>query len=243
MNKQVKHPSGRVLVYNDKYHSYYFKDDPYKKLVSATTLIKKFFPKFDMEEVSKRYAEKHGIDQDIVKAKWKAEGEYASDLGDMCHNFVDSLIKSVELPKPKTKIEQLYFNTIKDTLKILVQDAVDVETEIPIASVQHMVAGTIDLIMKKHNKIYIYDWKTNKEIKMNNKWQSGFQCCSHLDDCNFNHYSLQLNLYKYILTTEGYYDNISDYEMVILHITQNGCVPYAVQDMSDVIRRMLELYV
>ena len=53
--------------------------------------------------------------------------------------------------------------------------------------------------------VNIIDYKTNKEIKTTGftNWEKITQKmtgpCAHLDDCNFNHYSLQLSIYMYII--------------------------------------------
>lgn len=66
------------------------------------------------------------------------------------------------------------------------------------------VAGSIDFTIKGPNgEIAIIDWKRSKEIKKENRFQRGKGILSHLQDCNFVHYSLQLNCYRAIL--EKYY--------------------------------------
>jgi hypothetical protein len=53
--------------------------------------------------------------------------------------------------------------------------------------------------------VHILDYKTNKEIKKESykNWEGISQKmtgpCSNLDDCNFNHYALQLSAYMYII--------------------------------------------
>ena len=56
------------------------------------------------------------------------------------------------------------------------------------------------------------DWKTSKRInsKAYKNKKGNHPVTANIDDCNFNHYALQLSLYRYILET--YYDlNISKY--------------------------------
>jgi len=56
-----------------------------------------------------------------------------------------------------------------------------------------------------NNQIHIIDYKTNKEIKEKGftNWEGitskMYNPVSHLDDCNLNHYNLQLSLYAYII--------------------------------------------
>ena len=45
----------------------------------------------------------------------------------------------------------------------------------------------------------IYDWKRCKKIEKSNKFEFGLENLDHLPNSNFWHYTLQLNIYKYIL--------------------------------------------
>jgi hypothetical protein len=67
------------------------------------------------------------------------------------------------------------------------------------------ICGQSDLVEVVNGKVNITDYKTNKEIKMESfkNWEGVSQKMSgptsHLDDCNFNHYALQLSTYMYII--------------------------------------------
>ncbi len=67
------------------------------------------------------------------------------------------------------------------------------------------ICGQSDLVEVVNDKINIIDYKTNKEIKTESykDWDGIsdklLDPVSHLDDCNFNHYSLQLSIYMYIM--------------------------------------------
>jgi len=75
------------------------------------------------------------------------------------------------------------------------------------------LAGTADqIIITPEKKVICRDHKTNIEIKTENKYQKMLHCCSHLDDCNANHYYLQLSLYLYMLEQFGY-----EYEYAEFH--------------------------
>ena len=68
------------------------------------------------------------------------------------------------------------------------------------------IAGQIDLLVKKGNKITIADWKTNKKIDMksffNQKNKTSVKMkfpLNKLDDCNYWHYTLQLSTYAWMI--------------------------------------------
>jgi hypothetical protein len=79
------------------------------------------------------------------------------------------------------------------------------------------LAGSIDMVYAKPDGTYaIYDWKRSKEIKTENKYQKGLGPLCHLDDCNYWHYSLQLNNYRRLL--EKFYGLVvNELALVILH--------------------------
>ena len=82
------------------------------------------------------------------------------------------------------------------------------------------LAGSIDMLYKKDNGKYaIYDWKRSKEIKTENRYQSGYGPLSHLPDANYWTYSMQLNIYRMILK-QKYDMEVDELALVILHPNQ-----------------------
>jgi hypothetical protein len=67
------------------------------------------------------------------------------------------------------------------------------------------ICGQSDLVEVVNGKVNIIDYKTNKEIKMKSyvNWEGVSEKMlapiNNLDDCNFNHYALQLSIYMYII--------------------------------------------
>ena len=64
------------------------------------------------------------------------------------------------------------------------------------------ICGTIDNLSynKKTKELVIFDYKTNKEIKKKNpRDQTFLKPINYLSHCEYIKYSLQLNLYQYII--------------------------------------------
>jgi hypothetical protein len=67
------------------------------------------------------------------------------------------------------------------------------------------ICGQSDLVEVVNGCVNITDYKTNKEIKTESfkDWEGISEKLmspvNNLDDCNFNHYSLQLSIYMYII--------------------------------------------
>ncbi len=96
-------------------------------------------------------------------------------------------------------------------------------TEWTIFGEDERLAGSIDFVAKMPNgDLVIYDWKRSKVLRTKyvNKFQSMKVPLHHLDDCQGNHYRLQLNCYKYLL--EKYYGQIVASMHVVCCHPDNG---------------------
>ena len=92
---------------------------------------------------------------------------------------------------------------------------------------------------KDPEKIVIADLKRCKEIKFENKWEKGFAPLNDIDNCNYWHYTLQLNVYRMIV--EKYYNKVvSDMFLVILHPNQKHYIKIPVKRISKPIMKMLK---
>ena len=104
-----------------------------------------------------------------------------------------------------------------------------------IYSEQLKIAGSIDMLYKNSDGSFsIFDWKRSKEIQKYNMYKkfSKTESVKHLPDLNFVHYSLQLNLYKYILET-NYNFKIKDLILVQLHPNFKNYKLYECLDLTS----------
>ena len=91
---------------------------------------------------------------------------------------------------------------------------------------------------------YIYDWKRCKILKnsiiLKKMSRKGMQ---HIHDTNYWHYTMQLNIYKYILETK--YDlKVKDLHLVVIH-PDNTCDNYEkikCPFIQDDVRTLLETH-
>ena len=101
------------------------------------------------------------------------------------------------------------------------------------------ITGSIDMVFKNKDGGYdIYDWKRTKEIK-----QQGFnnfhdETLSHLPDCNFWTYSLQLNMYKMILE-EKYDMRVDNLYLIAIYPGQESFIKYKVPNMGNEVADMV----
>ena len=103
------------------------------------------------------------------------------------------------------------------------------------------LCGSIDMVYRRKSdgKFVIYDWKRSKEIKSDNPFGSGLAPLDHLPDTNYWHYTLQLNVYKWIL--ENYYGlEVADLYLVILHPDQPSYRRMRLNILTDEVEEMME---
>ena len=89
------------------------------------------------------------------------------------------------------------------------------------------LAGQVDLIVKSGNDIIICDWKTNKEIKQKSAYNSQTKSTTKmkyplntLDDVNFNHYTMQLSTYAWML--QKIHPEFVIKDLVLVHFDHNN---------------------
>ena len=188
-----------------------------------------------------------------IQQVWKERGVQAAWLGTVLHNNIEAFLNNSKLSKGYTHHmlleaykEEHILNTslfskewtyflkyVEDT-----PDKIPFRTEWRIFDLDLKLAGSIDMVYKNEEDgtLSIYDWKRSKEIKRDNKYQKSKTL--QLPDCNFYHYSLQLNTYKYILeNTYGY--TIRDLFLVILYPDNESYHLIECADLQDVVADMM----
>lgn len=216
-------------------HIYLIDDNP--RTISASTLVKRFFEDFDDEYWSERKASQKGITKQAQKDEWESNRQISADLGTQLHLDIETYFESDKKITPKNKKEFTYFVNFYDKY---LKNLKPYRTEWRIFDDLIYIAGTADMIFKKDDGTYaIYDWKRSKDIKMNNGFNKGIGVCGDLDDCNYNHYCLQLNIYKKILE-DHYAKPVSEMYFVQLHPNFDGYKIYQVPNMRNKVDQMFE---
>tara|TARA_Y100000034_G_scaffold135019_1_gene205354 strand:+ start:416 stop:1249 length:834 start_codon:yes stop_codon:yes gene_type:complete len=183
------------------------------KWLSVTAFVSMFKPNFNAKAQAKKSSKNkrskwYKMSEKDILAAWNGESERAIGLGNWYHTQREKDIlefqtierQGVEIPIIKP-IEDTKGIKIAPEQKLL--DGVYPEHLVYLKSAG--LCGQADLVEVVKNKIHITDYKTNKEIKDKGftNWEGitskMFNPVNHLDDCNLNHYNLQLSLYAYII--------------------------------------------
>lgn len=198
-----------MLKFKEENHSYESEDDI--EWVSVTKFIGKFHEEFDALPVAYKVSENkkskwYGIPPDEIVEIWNREGKRSTVLGNWYHNqrendllMFNTLTRhGQELPI----IPPLYEDSVKIAPDQILVDGIYPEHMVYLNS--YALCGQSDLVEVVDGKVHITDYKTNKEIKKESyvyrgKSKKMYFPLEHLDDCNYNHYALQLSLYMYII--------------------------------------------
>lgn len=228
----------------EKTHQYKIDGENDPKLVSVTQFIHLFFKKFDADSVidkmmaSERWTESKyfGMTKDEIKHQWDTLSAEASEAGTKLHMAIEHFYTRGEKMGDEST-EFGYFLNFHEKFKLECY-----KTEWRIFDERVKIAGSIDMAFVDPNDrgaILIYDWKRSKEIKFENRYQRGLEPIAHIEDCNFWHYALQLNLYKRIIES-NYKLKVNGMAIVVFHPANDDFVLIDIPDLQDEMDALLD---
>ncbi|HJM47218.1 MAG TPA: PD-(D/E)XK nuclease family protein [Candidatus Marinimicrobia bacterium] len=216
-------------------HQYVLETNPGLSFQSVTTVVGSFFEPFDSIKIATNLCDTHPKYKNMRPEQLIQEWQTASNHGTKVHKEIELSIKeNLEPSEPKAT------SALKWLDKYCKKSDIDIFTEIIVYSKELKIAGTIDILAyDKTEDVYeIIDWKTSKKIKtrsFNNK-MGNHPVTATIMDCNFNHYALQLSLYRYLL--ENHY-GIKVRNQLIGHLKDSQCkgyiTPYYSKQISDIL--------
>ena len=202
-----------AIQFKEEGHVYESIDEDKIPWVSVTSLVGKFKPKFDrdgqaIKSAKNKRSKWYGMTPKEIIAAWDGETKRAIDLGNFYHNQrEDDMLglntigrHGVEVPIIKPIVSD---KGIKLSPEQKILEGVYPEHLVYLKSAG--ICGQADVVEVVNGYININDYKTNKEIKEKGftNWEGitnkMFRPLNHLDDCNLNHYNLQLSIYAYII--------------------------------------------
>lgn len=207
-----------MIKFQEEGHSYTNINEEDKfQWVSVTSLIGQFKEKFDAVEVSEKCSKGKnpkykGVDPVEIRESWNKESKRATDLGSWYHDqrekdmlqFKSVTRDGVEIP--------IISPIIKGAIKIAPNQKIDngLYPEHFVYLKSASVCGQADRVEVVNHRLDVYDYKTNKEIKTRGHqfWDGTRKMMlgpvKHLEDCETNHYALQLSTYMYIMMKHNY---------------------------------------
>lgn len=237
-----EHPRDHRIVFDELPHKYYVDgEDIY---TSVTTFNHHLFPSFNADKVAencaknKKYVHYGKTKQEILDI-WEVNRVSASGLGTIMHQQIEWFYNGYDTirtqPTESVSKELQFFMQYLQQYPHLEA----YRTEWNVFDKELRLSGSIDMVyFNKATQTYnIYDWKRTKQIEFSYPgWQKKeygyFPCVARLFNKNYYLYSLQLNVYKYIL--EKHYGlKITDMALVVLHPNHDAPQVIPVNDWSQ----------
>lgn len=202
-----------AVIFKPENHSYESLDpNETTKWTSVTKFVGMFKQPFDpvaqsIKSSKNKKSKWYGLAPEDIQKHWAAEGERAVTAGSYYHDERESDLTSIDTIQRKGVnipiIKPIFNNGMKHAPVQRLSEGIYPEHFIYLKSAG--LCGQSDRVEVVQGTIDIVDYKTNKEIKLKSfvNWEGISQKmtgpCSHLDDCNFNHYALQLSCYLYMM--------------------------------------------
>lgn len=201
-----------MIRFIEENHKYLSQDG--KELISVSAFMDTFKEKVDWKKKAKDVANKltkagtPTTTQEVL-AKWENKRKRSSEIGTILHSMKEQEL--IDDPSPcfygkncERKTPSTY---VGDKMSIPINSLENntVYAELMIYDMDHMICGQSDKVIVINNRINIWDYKTDQEIKykaFSSKWTKPayfLPPISHLQECNANTYSLKMSLYMYML--------------------------------------------
>jgi hypothetical protein len=261
------HIRDKDIQFIEEGHIYIIKKNPNIKYMSTTTWVHSHFQLFEADKIiqnmfkGKSWKAGHkywGMTSQEIKDFWNKNGNEASRAGTKLHFDIECFMNNSNLNSNyshKDLFNHYFENQLDPSSNLVVSTdwnyfikficdfphMVPFRTEWTIFHDELQISGSIDMVYENPDgTLSIYDWKRCKEISKINKFNkfSIVPSVSHLPDSNFWHYTLQLNIYRYILQ-EKYNKTVSEICLVRLHPNAKNYelipLPFIDQEIEDMI--------
>jgi len=201
-----------VLTFTPHKHKYNSLEPDGIEWLSVTSFISNFKQPFEADKIAEKSSKSrkskwYGMTTDAIKDAWKSEANRATSLGTWYHNCREKDICEVETMERHGIVVPVVKPIEKEGIKYSPNQKLfsGVYPEHIVYLKSSGLCGQSDLVEVVNGEVHITDYKTNKEIKVEGytNWEGVTQKMlaplSHLDDCNLNHYTLQLSIYMFMI--------------------------------------------
>mmetsp|Transcript_18331 Transcript_18331/g.57669 ORF Transcript_18331/g.57669 Transcript_18331/m.57669 type:complete len:334 (+) Transcript_18331:80-1081(+) len=209
---------GQVELLEEDHH--YVVTNPDRSRVrvpaSVTGLLSQFHEEFDADAAinlmrkgpswaakRRQYLRADGSEMSAeeIKTAWALNGEISRKRGVLMHFHIEQHLNGVCVDEPRSP-EFLQFLDFE--LEVLRERGLRPwRSELSIFHCGLRLAGQCDLLcLDADGRVVVVDWKRSKDVARSCRFRRMLLPLVGLDDCNYNHYALQLNLYRYVLETE-----------------------------------------
>lgn len=166
-----------------------------------------------MDLYSGKYNFQFKVTPDDLLREWQYKALVGQTRGTIIHNYLEHAWQGKMFPSLEWSniIERQDIDSFAESILILRNQAdsfledhshlVPIKLEQIVGDPNLRVAGQIDAILynPETNEYYLYDYKTDKKIEYDSPFDNMLNPLDKVSACNFNKYSLQIGIYKYLL--------------------------------------------
>lgn len=212
-----------------------------EQFTSVTKFIQQFHKPFEQDYWSQKKAQEAGVPQDWILEEWKKLNQYANEVGTDTHQWIEDYFNQIWTPLPQNPEVINRINKFNLIYSKHLYKLEPLKFEVRVFSKKWKIAGMIDSLFIHRGKVFILDWKTNKQfttdqnLKYKEKLLAPFQdnFKSHLSE-----YSIQLSLYALILEEWGF--EIGGAYLVHIGPGEGAAEMHKVIDMRHKLKRYLD---
>ena len=186
-----------------------------------------------------------------IREEWETNRCNASTAGTHMHEDIERFYNGLhaEIKFPDSLEFGTYFRRFEADFSAQFPHMRPFRTEWCVYFEEIRIAGSIDMVFESQidGALWIYDWKRCKEIVYEPPSfgrrppkTASTPCINHVPDCNFWHYSLQLNVYKFILERK-YGKKVEKLCLVCMH-PDNASGSYDLHEVGDMSNEVQALH-
>lgn len=225
-------PTFQEIDFDKENHLYSYRGTP---LRSVTQVVGSLKPPFDTARLSASTARKRGVPVDVILKEWEDAGRIGREKGTLVHSYVDTRAHNQAWAGERLPEMDGFDSWHESWGSQLAFRRLEWIVGYPDIG----VAGTVDALAwdTQTNTYQVWDWKTGKFDTTNDWGKSLLPPFSDLEECRFMSYSLQVSLYRLILSDCG---GIQTSAGFILHLqSDGGWQVYQTIDFRDRLREWL----
>lgn len=165
------------------------------------------------------------IDTHKLQGEWNSKSTTALSKGNGTH-------KGFELTFQGIYINDLLWNYYQLNTHLVL-----IKSEFTVCDYDNGIAGRLDALFYNllTNEVELHDLKTDKSIEYSNRFESLLPPLEYMSNCNFNKYTIQVNMYKHCIEK---YTTLKIDVMKIIHVTDKIEV-IEIPDCPDIIKMLL----
>jgi hypothetical protein len=167
---------------------------------SVTGLIHAYETPFDSKYWLAKKSAERGITEAELKKEWDYKAKVSTVKGTMGHDFIENFLSNKIMRRETEMIfsQPIFESTDPVTEKLDIIEnmmgnfcveskptLIPIKSEFVIGDPEYDTAGMLDQLFynRKTKMLHIWDWKTNKEIRSSNRFQSLVAPLQHLEQC------------------------------------------------------------